>query len=298
MPRFYACDHCGRTGVTFGVYYPNRDMTQPALHLCQTIDGVPIEPNCYHLVTERGEELGARKLIQIRDSDRHAPKVEAVALRFTESAGGAIYTETERPGEPASGTLVGEAVAGEHPLTGQVVMNDPLDTEVHPAITEAEKGKGIIDPFGATQRPLVQPDSPEGHALADAAAAEEARKMTPPGGLGGVGDRDANPRTAGVPGRYPRGATEAQDYVNAHAGEDFDTLAARAYGRIAPDQVPTMAAAAPERQTTRPSSAAEVAAAAQARADAEAAIRPARKAPAKAPAKKAVKKSTPRKATP
>lgn len=257
MAPFISCDHCGRTGVTFGVYYPQRDMTTPAVHLCQTQHGLPIEPNCYHLVRERGEPLGLRKYAAIIATDRHSPRVEATQIRFNESPGGAIYAETVR---------------GDHPLAGQqlpAVVEDPTPGEVNRGLPAADL------------RPLIDPASPQGQQIADAAAAAEAAKIVLPGGLGNVGDRDVNPRTGGVPARYRRGPVGGlQDYVDAHAGHDFTALAeAEGLGVPTQDTPPV------------PSSAAQVAAAAQAKVDAAEAARP-----RKAAAKKATKRA-PRPAT-
>lgn len=187
MPRYYACDHCGRSGdVTLGVYYPGKDITREPVRLCQTFQGNIVTPNCYHLVVERGEQLGIRKVNAIMETDRQSPKSEGVTLRFAQgdSGGNVILTETERREANLEDGLTpyGEVVQGDHPLTGQRIPLDVDDVEnpIHPAITEAEKGKGIIDPYGATQRPLIDPASTEGQELADAAAEEQARRITVP----------------------------------------------------------------------------------------------------------------------
>jgi hypothetical protein len=282
MAPFKSCDHCGRTGVTFGVYYPNRDMSQPPVYLCQTQHGVPIEPACYHLVRERGEALGLRKSQAILASDRHSPRVEATQIRFNQSPGGAIYTETERP-EPEPADPTAQPVLDEHPLSGQSIPSTPPEPLDEALTTTAEQNQGLTNPHSADQTPLIQPDSPEGQVIADAAAAAEAAKVVLPGGLGSVGDRDVNPRTGGVPGRYPSGPVG-----DPRTGTEREADAQAAQSRVdagLPAEDGDDATLTPTELTP-----AQVAAAAQAQADAEAAKPPAKKAPAKkAPAKTAPK---------
>lgn len=257
MPRFYACDHCGRTGVTFGVYYPNKDMTQPALRLCQSQDGTPIEPSCYHLVVERGEQVGIRKATAILDTDRHAPKIEGAAIRFD------AHTQ--------HGLVLSEVTPGESAYAGQSV---PM---VMPeATTEAEKGKGIDNPAGATQIPLVSIDSPEGQAMADRDAAEQAAKIMPP---------TAGKRFSGA--EFPAPPEDWRSGPDAeHPSRPFrdgDPRSEGAVAQVAPEPAdapftppdPALIGStepAPEPASTGPTPA-EIAKAAQAKADAEEAAR-------------------------
>lgn len=298
MAPITSCDHCGRTGVTLGVYYPGRDISQPPIRLCQTYQGIPIEPNCYHLVTERGEQLGIRKVNAIMETDRHSPKVEAVALRFREGGDSpVILTETERrvDAPPPPRMSYGERVQGEHPLTGQRVPMEPPEIPADPLTTKAEEAKGIINPHGADQRPLINPASAEGQAIADAAAEEQAAKITIPGGMGGqVGMPQGN-----GPRRYP------SDAVGDHHGDEFPTPQP-----ISPDDMVSSSGPAPgptvntsglvvQSQPPVDSDAktpAQVAAEAQAKVDAEEAVKtPAKKAPAK---KAAAKKAAPKQPEP
>jgi hypothetical protein len=290
MPLAYACDHCGRTGVTFGVYYPGRDMTKPPVRLCQTYNGVPIQPNCYHLVVERGEPLGLRKDVQIRAEDRHAPKVEAVAIRNADNRSvGLVLNETDTPADEP--VLLADT---SHPLTGESIPLVPPDHELSPAITEAEKGKGIIDPYGATQKPLVDPDSPEAQEYLDRLAEEEAAKISVPGGLA---------PTVGLqgtqPGQYIRGGDNGPhvnpgDTASVPPWEDpyGDEPIATQQPHVAQDVITN----APFEPAATKKTPAQVAAEAQQRANEENAEKRAAAAKAtpakKAPAKKAAAKKT------
>lgn len=182
MPRYFACDHCGRAGdVTLGVYYPDKDISKPPVRLCQTYQGNPVTPNCYHLVVELGEPLGYRKENAIMETDRQSPKAEGAAIRFTEDvATGTVYADRVTAAQEAGTTPYGEVVQQEHELTGERIPAVAPEFALDPAVTKAEEAKGIINPQGANQRPLVDPGSSEGQAIADAAAAEQARKITVP----------------------------------------------------------------------------------------------------------------------
>lgn len=269
MPRHYACDHCGRVGVVMGVYYPGRDMTQPAVRLCQTYNGEPVSPNCYHLVVEMGEELGLRKGTPILATDRHSPKVEGAQIRFDQHVtAGTIVTE-RHPDVPAP--LTGVPVTGEgevtqqaHPLTGQSIPSVPDDAVIDPAVTEAEKSKGIINPDSANQKPLIDPASPEGQALADAAAQEEARKIAAPVGMSPRSNPDG--QTVDFPTPPSEQFIDPSDTIAGQAAvldaERHDT------------DLPRTPAA--ETQADKPKTPAEIAKAAQERADAEEAERKAK----------------------
>lgn len=297
MPRYYACDHCGRTGNTLGVYYPGKDISQPAVRLCQSYQGNPITPNCYHQVVELGEELGIRKTQAIMATDRQSPKNEGVQIRFHEgeNAGNVILTETERRENNLEDgrTPYGEVVQTEHPLTGERIPIEPPDFELHPGVTKAEEAKGIINPHGADQTPLVDPAGEQGQAIADAAAEEQARRITTP-----VSGPRLNPegQTVDFPRPPQNSPISPDDMVNAGGpavGPQVNTTSTviDPAGNVVHDKPAVGDAKTP----------AQVAADAQAKADAEEASTktqtnkkltepkkaPAKKAPAKAAAKKA-----------
>lgn len=301
MAPITSCDHCGRTGVTLGVYYPGRDISKPPVRLCQTYQGTPITPNCYHLVTELGEQLGIRKVNAIMETDRHAPRVEAVALRFQDSAqGNVILTETERPGDaPAPPRMsYGEVLSGDHPRHGERIPMQPPEIPADSVTTKAEEAKGIINPHGADQRPLVDPASAEGQAIADAAAQAEVRKIQLPGGFGGIG---GVAEVSGDPERGFSGGTVPKRYPHGPVGEHHSDEFPAPPQPISPDDMVRTGGPAPG-PTVNTSGAvvdsappvdpdaktpAQVAAEAQAKVDAEEAEKEAKKAPAKKAAKKA-----------
>lgn len=284
MPRFYACDHCGRSGATLGVYYPGRDVRNPPVRLCQSMHGNPIEPNCYHLVTELGEELGIRRTTPILETDRHAPVVEAVAIRFEENTStGTINPHTVRT--PVT----------EHPLVGQVVMNET------PELRDNEKGKGVDDPYGATLKPLVDPNSAEGQAIADAAAAEAAADINLPGGLGSVGAPGLSGGLGGdpqrgftggsIPARYPHGPVGDGSGTGGNGDfDDTDPANMRPLQEGEPASEGAVGTLTDEHGPAR--SPAQIAADAQAKADEEEKAKrpPAKKAPAKKAAAKPASK--------
>lgn len=273
MAPFYACDHCGRTGVTFGIVYPNGDMSQPALHLCQHYNGTPIEPNCYHLVVERGEPLGQRKKVAISAADRQSARNEAARLRFTENvATGTVVVDTARPGEDFPDT----PPRYEHPLTGEVIDTGPREATLDPAITAAESSKGIINPHSADQRPLVNPDSEEGQAYLDRQLAAEQAKVNV------------------LPPSQQRPSVVDSPYVNPGPTASMPPAD--------PPEVPIVGQPAPLPEGTQagqdaagqPLTPAQVAAAAQAKADSTLRKnRPVKKAPAKKAAAKKAQKPSP-----